>query len=140
MIILDTNVLSELMKPADAASEAVLDWFGFLTVAEAFTTSITLAETLSGIELMPGGRRKNEKKAAAERVVALFAGRVFPFDEQAATYYAPLLSERRRAGRSIAPFDMQIAAIALACDMGVATRNVRDFEDCGVAVVDPWVL
>ena len=139
VVVLDTNVMSELMKPAEKRSKAVEEWALALAPEHVFTTSITLAEILAGIGLMPEGAAKNEKTDAAKRVFAdVFGGRILPFDEDAARQYAPILISRRRLGRHIAGLDLQIAAIARSRNMTVATRNLRDFEDCGVDLIDPW--
>jgi len=138
LIILDTNVVSELMRPEPVASPLVLDWFSFLEPASVFITSITLAEILSGIEFMPHGRRRAEKQDAARAVLALLSGRILPFDEAAAVHYAAILSNRRRMGRSVAAQDTQIAAIARSHRMAVATRDSGDFDNAGVPLINPW--
>ena len=137
MIIVDTNVLSELMRPEP--DERVLSWVGEQPTATLFTTSITQAEILHGIFLLsPGKRRQAFEQAARAMFEEDFAGRVLAFGSDAALPYAVIASERRRAGRPISHFDAQIAAIAAANKAVVATRNVSDFEDCGIEVVDPW--
>ncbi len=137
MIILDTNVLSELMKRAPASP--VVDWISAQPVASLYTTSITQAEILHGILVLPPGRRRRSLEEAATSMFATeFAGRVLAFDGEAALPYARIASDRRRAGRPISHFDAQIAAIALSTGGSLATRNVSDFDDCGVTVVDPW--
>jgi len=118
MIILDTNVLSELMKPKPAAP--VVAWIGEQTTAGLYTTAITQAEILHGLMLVPAGRRRRA------------------LGSDAAPPYAKIATDRRRAGRPISQFDAQIAAIAWATGATVATRNVDDFEGCGVKVVNPW--
>lgn len=137
MTVLDTNVLSELMKPRPAAK--VLAWLAAKPTAALYTTSITQAEILHGVMLLPAGRRRSAFEAA---VVSMFAedfgGRILPFGSDAATAYADIAVDRRRAGRPISHFDAQIAAIARSTGAAVATRNVTDFEGCGVPVVDPW--
>ncbi|MCX5513582.1 VapC toxin family PIN domain ribonuclease [Kaistia algarum] len=138
MIILDTNVLSELMRPEADASPVVLDWFAFLDPMDAFITSITMAEILSGIEFMPQGRRRSEKQAAALAVLALFSGRVLPFDEAAASHYAIIIAGRRRIGRSTSAPDTQIAAIARARGFAVATRDDSGFDNAGIEIINPW--
>jgi predicted nucleic acid-binding protein len=137
MIVLDTNVISELLRPkADAAVEA---WLADQPTASIFTTTIAEAEILYGVRLLPDGRRKKELLAAIEPIFAEdFAGRVLPFDEDAADSYATLAVARRQAGRPISQFDAQIAAIAVSRGAAIATRNVSDFADVGVAVIDPW--
>lgn len=137
MIVLDTNVLSEMMRPEPA--EAVRLWLARQPVAQVFTTAVTEAELLYGVALLPDGRRRDMLRDA---VIALFAedlaGRVLPFDSAAAAQYAALATGRRRSGRPIALADAQIAAIARSRGAAVATRNVADFEGCGIGTVDPW--
>lgn len=138
MIILDTNVLSELMKPAPSAR--VLAWMEAQPVAAGLhTTSITQAEILHEVMLLPKGRRRAALEAAATAMFAEeFGGRVLGFGSDAAPAYARIASDRRRAGRPISHRDAQIAAIALSTGAAIATRNVADFHDCGVSLVNPW--
>jgi hypothetical protein len=137
MIILDTNVLSELMRPAPAGS--VVEWTSSQAAASLYTTSITQAEILLGILLLPSGRRRSSLEAAASALFAEdFEGRILGFGSEAAPFYARIAAGRRRAGRPISHFDAQIAAIARSTGAVVATRNVDDFDGCGVSVVDPW--
>ncbi len=137
MILLDTNVLSELMKPAPAAS--VVDWMASQSAASLYTTSITQAEILHGVMLLPAGKRRNAIEAAAESMFNEdFGGRILAFDSDAARLYAHLAAQRRRAGRPISHFDAQIAAIALSTGAAIATRNVTDFDNCGLKIVNPW--
>ncbi len=137
MIILDTNVLSEVMKPAPAAE--VLAWLAAQPAASVYTTSITQAEILHGLMLLPPGRRRRALEDAATSMFAEdFGGRILGFGTEAAPPYALIASRRRRAGRPISHFDAQIAAIAFSSGAAIATRNVADFEGCGVALVDPW--
>lgn len=139
MIVLDTNVLSELMKPAERRSGAVVNWMREQPAETVFTTTITLAEILAGIAIVPAGKRKQDMQAVAERIFAtIFSGRILPFDESAARLYAEIITLRRKAGVSTEPLDIQIAAIARARGMAVATRNVSDFEDADIEVIDPW--
>lgn len=137
MIVLDTNVLSELMRPV--AAPLVVEWAASSPRPTLFTTAITQAEVLSGIEQLPEGRRRNALAAAAEAMFAKeFAGRILPFDSAATAHFARLASERRKAGRPIGTFDALIAATALAAGAALATRNVADFEGLGLALVNPW--
>lgn len=139
MIILDTNVVSELMKPSPHA--AVTNWLGRQPRHDLSTTSITKAEILYGIARLPDGRRKTGLAADAERMFRDdFPLPLFAFDDAAAGRYAGILDARRRAGRPMTTLDAQIAAIALAANAAVATRNVSDFEGCGLNLVDPWVI
>ena len=137
MIILDTNVISELMRAAPAA--AVMRWMNARPASSLYVTSITQAEILYGIQILPKGKRRDAiAAAAAEMFEHDFAGRVLPFGSDAAVAYASLAAARRRAGRPISGFDAQIAAIARTHDADLATRNVDDFEGCGIEVIDPW--
>jgi predicted nucleic acid-binding protein len=137
MILLDTNVLSELMKAAPA--DSVVRWVAAQPAVGLGTTSVTQAEVLHGIMLLPPGKRRTAVEAAA---VAMFeeefGGRILPFDSAAARSYARIAAQRRRAGRPISHFDAQIAAIALAAGSAIATRNASDFDGCGVKVINPW--
>lgn len=137
MIILDTNVLSEVMKPAPDAE--VLAWMAAKPAAKLYTTSITQAEILHGLMLLPAGRRRRALEAAATSMFTEdFGGRILGFGTDAAPPYARIASERRRAGRPISHFDAQIAAIACSTGAAIATRNLRDFDGCGVTLVNPW--
>jgi len=137
MIILDTNVLSELMKPAPFGN--VVDWIAAQATASLYTTSITQAEILHGLMLLPRSRRRSALEAAATSMFAEdFGGRILGFGTDAASPYAQIASDRRRAGRPISHFDAQIAAIARFTGGAIATRNVTDFDACGVTVLDPW--
>ena len=137
MIVLDTNVLSELMKPTPAPK--VIDWMAAQPAANLHTTSITQAEILHGLLLLPPSRRRSALEAAATSMFGEdFAGRILEFGSDAAPVYAQIASARRRAGRPIAHFDAQIAAIARFMGAAIATRNTADFDGCGVTVVDPW--
>ena len=137
MILLDTNVVSELMRPE--ASPVVLKWFSRQHAQEIYGSSINLAEIFYGIELLTGGKRRHELLAGAERMFTrVLAGRVFAFEDEAARAFARIASARRKAGRPIAELDAQIAAIAHVHGATLATRNTADFEDCGVRLVNPW--
>jgi predicted nucleic acid-binding protein len=136
--LIDTNVLSELMRKAPATE--VVAWFAARQSSLMYTTSITQAEILTGIALLPEGKRRDGLAQAAQ---ALFeqdlAGRCLDFDSAAAKQYALVVSQRLRNGRSISTEDAQIAAIALATGYPVVTRNVKDFLNIdGLSVVNPW--
>lgn len=137
MLVLDTNVVSELFRPSPAP--AVVDWYMAQFPEDLFVTAITKAESLLGIALMPAGRRRDGLGAA---LAAFFDDRlatpVLPFGSAEAEHFAQIVSRRRLAGRRIGEFDAQIAAIARARGFAVVTRNVDDFEDCGVEIVNPW--
>jgi predicted nucleic acid-binding protein len=137
MIILDTNVLSEALKPSPSAK--VLEWLAAQSGAQLFTTAITEAEILHGLELLPKGRRRNALSAAVDAMFEEdFGGRILPFDSAAARLFPRIAAARRSLGRPITQFDAQIAAIARARQAMLATRNSQDFQRCGIAVVDPW--
>ena len=137
MIILDTNVVSELMKRAPATS--VVRWVALQPAMSLYTTSITEAEILHGVMLLPAGKRRNSLQLAAEAMFSEdFGGRVLPFGSDATRAYAPIAALRRRAGRPVSHFDAQIAAIGRSTRAAIATRNTIDFEDCGVKLINPW--
>jgi len=137
MIILDTNVLSELMR--SKPSPGVVAWVARQPAAELFTTSITEAEIFYGMELLTKGKRREGLLAAAEAMFAQdLAGRIFGFESDAARVFSKIAAHRRALGRPISHADAQIAAIAQVRGAKLATRNVADFEDCGLDVVDPW--
>ncbi|MGA8499649.1 MAG: type II toxin-antitoxin system VapC family toxin [Xanthobacteraceae bacterium] len=137
MVVLDTNVISELMRPQP--SPAVLAWVAAQPRAELWTTYINQAEILLGIAALPEGRRRSGLAAAAAAMFATdFAGRIPPFEAGAAARYPEIVVARRRAGQPIEGLDALIAAIALANGAGVATRDVGGLEGCGLALINPW--
>jgi hypothetical protein len=138
MIVLDTNVISEAMS--SSPNPTVTRWLSDHPSSLLFTTTISLAEILYGIELLPHGKRRSGLLLVTENMFPkLFAERVLTFDEAAARVFAPIAVHRRSTGRPITLFDAQIAAIAKANGAALATRNTADFEQCGVGVVNPWV-
>jgi predicted nucleic acid-binding protein len=137
MIILDTNILSELMRPEPA--ELVSQWISQQSAPSLFVTTITQAEIFYGLALLPSGQRRTLLKETVEQMFAEdFNQRVLSFDTAAARTYAVIAAGRRTAGRPISQSDAQIAAIALTYGATVATRNVSDFEGCGLTVLNPW--
>ena len=137
MIVLDTNVLSELMQAATVPP--VRRWLMGIDPKSLFTTSICEAEILVGIAVLPAGRRRSAIEVAAYRMFTEdLDGRVLLFDSEAARNYAEIVAFRRRQGAPIQPMDGMIAAIARANDASVATRNIKDFEGCGIVLHDPW--
>ncbi|HKV23718.1 MAG TPA: type II toxin-antitoxin system VapC family toxin [Candidatus Acidoferrum sp.] len=137
MIVLDTNVLSELMRAEPNARVAA--WIAQQAGADLFTTAITEAEIFYGIELLVKGKRRDSLLAAAEAMFAEeFAGRVLGFGSEAARHFAGVAAHRRAMGKPISHADAQIAAIASAHGAKLATGDGADFEECGVAVIDPW--
>jgi hypothetical protein len=138
VIVLDTNVLSEALKPLP--SSIVLRWLAAQQPLSVFTTTITEAEVLYGVEALPAGKRRMRLLAAVEKMFAEeFAGRILPFDEDAARAFAGVVAARDRAGRPISQFDAMIAAIARSHRAAVATRNTADFQHCGIDVINPWI-
>ncbi len=137
MILLDTNVLSELMRRQP--EKAVVAWTQGRPASSQYTTSITQAEILHGIMLLPSGKRRGALETAADAMFdEEFGGRVLPFGSEAARAYAQIAAQRRRLGRPISHFDAQIAAIARSARALVATRNVSDYESCDIKVLNPW--
>ena len=137
MLVLDTNVISEIMKALP--SSRVMEWWSQQQSGELFTTAITVAEILYGIEILPRGKRRDGLRAEAEVVFTQdFAGRILPFDEEAARIFPEIAAGRRGEGRPIAELDAQIAAVARTRRAVLATRNTDDFEGCGVRLVNPW--
>lgn len=137
MIILDTNVVFELMRPEPAPQ--VANWVRDRDRRELRTTVITLAEVRYGIARLPEGRRKQALLTAADEIFSAFDDQVLPLDTAAAECYAVIASGRERAGRPVGGFDALIAAICRSRGAALATRNVADFEGTGVEIVDPWL-
>ena len=137
MIVLDTNVVSELMR--DSPQPQVLSWLDDQLASTLFVTAITEAELRYGVEILPAGQRRDRLFAEVEGTLREdFAGRILPFDSAAARAYAVIAADRRAAGRPISQADCQIAAIARSRGARVATRDVDDFAGCGVEVMNPW--
>lgn len=137
MVILDTNVISEIMRPE--AAPPVAEWLAFHPVDKVYTTAICQAEILFGLAVMPMGRRRVTLEEQARAIFLKdFDGRVLSFDSRAAIAYASVMAVRQGLGRPGSRTDMMIAAIALSRDAAIVTRNVRDFTDCGVVVINPW--
>ncbi|MCE2494126.1 MAG: type II toxin-antitoxin system VapC family toxin [Alphaproteobacteria bacterium] len=136
--LLDTNVVSELIRKApDPVVEA---WAAGYPLEDLFFSAIGEAELHYGAAILPVGRRRETLVLDIERMLRdAFENRVLPFDSKAARVYADIAAARRSSGRPVPPADCQIAAIARSRDMAMATRNVRDFEDIDIEVVDPWV-
>jgi predicted nucleic acid-binding protein len=136
MIILDTNVVSELVRPEPA--ERVVHWLGSQRASAVATTSITVAEVMYGLRRLPAGRRRESLVAAAREVFDLFSARILPFDADSARNYADVTIERADAGLPISGFDAQIAAICRTNGCALATRNTSDFVRLGLDLVDPF--
>ena len=137
MVVLDTNVVSELMRASP--SRDVLEWLDGQQTRDLFVTSVTEAEIRAGMAILPEGARRRGLVAAAERTFGnLFAGRVLSFDSSSARVYAEIFATRQAIGRPLSLADGQIAAIARSRGMAVVTRDVGDFEGAGVDLVNPW--
>jgi predicted nucleic acid-binding protein len=137
MILLDTNVLSALMRTVPDV--VVADWLDAQPSESIWTTSVTLFEIRTGLELLPPSRRRRHLEGAFERVISEdLDDRVLSFDSPAANAAGPLVARRQQAGRSVEIRDAQVAGIALARKATVATGSVRHFRDLGVRLIDPW--
>ena len=138
MILLDTNVVSEPLRPAPESR--VVEWIDAQPLETLFLSAITVAELRAGVALLPAGKRRGGLQQNLEkRLLPLFAGRVLPFDLACTPAYAELLRRARAAGLAIATTDGYIAAIAAANGFTVATRDIGPFEAAGVAVINPWL-
>jgi predicted nucleic acid-binding protein len=138
MFLLDTNVLSELMSAQP--SPQVAAWLSAQPVDQLFTAAVCQAEILSGLAVLPEGRRRSALTRAAHAMFREdFAERILPYEAGTAETYANLFAFRRRSGRPIATIDLMISAIARVHRATVVTRNLSDFEGCGVSIVNPWV-
>ncbi len=139
MIILDTNVISELARPVP--DSGVLAWLDSLEISQVATTAVTAAELRYGVARLPDGLRKRELAMVIGGILAEdFSGRVLPFDERASAQYADIVTGRERIGRPIGVADAQIAAICRDSVATLATRNLPDFEETGIELIDPWKL
>lgn len=137
MIILDSNVISEAMR--NDPNPIVADWLREQPVEELVTTTINVAEIKFGFALLGWSRRRGELEMRFESLIArAIEGRILGFDALAADAFSELAAGRQRAGRRLAGFDGLIAAIALSRGASIATRDVRDFSDCGVPLINPW--
>ncbi|WP_291049978.1 type II toxin-antitoxin system VapC family toxin [Herbiconiux sp.] len=138
MILLDTNVISELMLTE--ADSGVLHWFADLPREEVATTAVCAAELFKGIATMPeGAKRTTVAELVSMMLDVELAGRIHPFDADAALEFAEVFSTRKALGRPVSYADAQIASIARVHHATIATRNTRDFEYAGIEVVNPWI-
>lgn len=138
-VLLDTNVVSELLRPSP--SPTVESWVAGYQAADLHFSAVGEAELRYGVALLPAGRRRDAIALAVEAILREdFEDRVLPFDSGAAREYADIAASRRTAGRPVAPADCQIAAIARCRDLTIATRNVRDFADMKIKLIDPWAV
>ena len=138
MILLDTNVVSEAMKPEPAPS--VRAWLDAQAAETLYLSSVTIAELMFGIGALPKGRRKDKLTAALDGVLDMFADRILPFDTRAARRYADLAVRARAAGKGFLMPDGYIAAIAAAHAFAVASRDTSAFTAAGLVVIDPWAI
>jgi toxin FitB len=137
MIILDTNVISEAMLPSP--SPIVMDWLAARPAFDLATTTISIAEIRFGLARLPFGRRRTERERVFNNFSQRsFGDRIFGFDRLAADAYGELVAARERGGRPLLGFDGLIAAIAASRGLGIATRDARGFDACGIQVVNPW--
>jgi toxin FitB len=137
MILLDTNVVSEPLRPTPDAR--VIKWIDAQQLETLFLSAITVAELRAGVALLPAGRRRTGLQESLEtRVLPLFAGRVLPFDLACTQAYAELMAKARTAGLAVASADGYIAAIAATNSLVVATRDIVPFKAAGSAVINPW--
>jgi toxin FitB len=137
MIVLDTNVISELMRPQ--MNESVLEWVDAQVEDELFVTAVTVGEILYGIARLPDGKRKSDLRASADETFDVdFTDRILAFDKSAAGHYGQVVSERERSGRPISMADALIASICLSYSASLATRNIADFEGVGLDLINPW--
>jgi toxin FitB len=137
VIVLDTNVISEVIKPSPDAH--AMAWLRRQALAEMATTAVSLAEINYGLCRLPRGRRRDDLEARIRTFLARgFGDRILAFDARAADVYGEIVTARQGVGRPIDAFDAMIAAIARSRAASVATRNIADFDGCGVAVLDPW--
>lgn len=137
MIVLDTNVVSELAKPSP--SSTVIDWVDAHDSVDLVITALTPAEVRARVALLPGGRRKREIGLRMEELLTeTFAGYVLAFDIDSSTHYADIVAVRTRASRTISAVDAQIAAISRQHQASLATRNTADFTGTGIDLINPW--
>ena len=137
MIVLDTNVLSELARPRP--EPAVVDWGDGYESVELVITALTAAEIRAGVALLPRGSRQREVDQRMEALLTeTFSGRILAFDVDSTAHYARILATRRRVGRPIGGMDAQVAAVCAQHESALATRNTADFTDLGLTLIDPW--
>jgi len=139
MILLDTNVVSEALMKTTGRDPAVVNWLNGEAIETLYISSITLAEVLFGITVLPEGKRKLGLASSFDRLLALFEHRILPFDTEAAKHYSRLAAKARAEGRGFPTPDGYIAAIAAANGFSVATRDTSPFEAGGIAVINPWL-
>jgi predicted nucleic acid-binding protein len=137
MILLDTNIVSAVMAPSPPPE--VLNWLGAQQTTDLYLSTISIAEIGYGLALLPESKRRRDLQERFERFVGqAFQQRILAFDEEAARLYGEIMGHRKQVGRPLSSLDGQIASIARAHTQSIATRNVRDFEQCGVALINPF--
>jgi predicted nucleic acid-binding protein len=137
VIVLDTNVLSEALRPVP--EPLVLDWLSNQPRASLFITTVTRAEILYGFRILTDGKRRRRLWDAAMKILDEdFADQILSFDSEAADVFADIAASKRAAGKPISQFDAMIVAVARSRGASIATRNAKDFNDCGVDVINPW--
>lgn len=136
MIVVDTNVLSEVMRPAP--DPAPVQWLDAQSADTLYLSSVTVAELLYGVGVMPQGARKSRNDQLIDALMSMFAGRVLAFDHEAARRFSEMAIAGKAAGRPLSREDGYIAATAAANGFAVATRNIKDFTNTGVSVINPW--
>ena len=137
MLIIDTNVVSEMMRAQP--DSRVVDWLSRQKVSEVHTTALTVAEIAYGLKTMPGGRRRRDLEGRFGEIIQRgFSGRVLAFDKTAGLVYGEIMAARRAIGRPMSVIDGQIASIAKSTGAALATRNATDFEDCGLVLLNPF--
>ncbi len=137
MIVLDTNVVSEVVKPAPSPN--VIDWLNGQESSDLYITAITLGEISYGVEVLPAGTRRTSLARALNHFIdQAFGDRILVFDRESATEYGRVMAGRRKLGRPLSAPDGQIAAITRRQQFQLATRNVKDFEACGLGLINPF--
>ncbi len=139
MIILDTNVIAELMR--EVPDPNVASWIQGIDPQNLALTVIAITEILRGIEQLPKGKRRQKlEQSFKEFIQKGFGGRIFPFDQEAAYMYGGIAAGREKAGLSVDSVDLMIASIAKNLQASIATRNIKDFEGCGIILINPWQI
>lgn len=137
MILVDTNVISELMRPTP--SSAVISWIDEQETINLFISTITIAEITYGIRVMPKGKKREKIQTAFSRAIdEVFAYRIISFDNEAAYAYGEIMGRRKELGHPMSVIDGQIAAIAATHHFSIATRNIKDFQACNLRLINPW--
>jgi toxin FitB len=137
VIVLDTNILSEISKPRPDGD--VMSWINDLSGVPLYVSTTTESEIWAGIMCLPKGKRRSTLETVFSQLFdVIYAAHILPFDSRSARRYATIFAERQRLGRPIARADCEIAAIAATNGFKLATRNAKDFDHCGVEIINPW--